>query len=88
MTPNETKGLLLRIARSYPDGKVTAERGPRLSVFWNGEELPDVVAVEPEHDAVWQYLRNPETGAVMMCADGSAPVVERRLLLDLEYRLL
>lgn len=88
MTPEQTKVLLLRIAKSYPDGKVTPERGPRLSVFLNGQELPDVVAVEPEHDAVWQYLRNPETGDVMICADGSSLVLERRILLEPEYRLL
>lgn len=88
MTPEDTKGLLLRIARSYPDGKVTADRGPRLSVLWNGEELKDVVAIEPEHDAVWQNVRHPETGHILPAAVGDGCVVERRVLLNPEYRLL
>lgn len=88
MTPDETKGLLLRIARSYPDGKVTPCRGPRVSVRWNGEDLPDIVAIEPEHDAVWQNIRSMETGQLLICADGSGPVSERRVLLNPEYVLL
>lgn len=88
MTPEDTKGLLLRIARSYPDGKITSQRGPRLAVFWNGEDLPDVVAVEPENDAIWQNVRHPETGGFLLTASGDGFVVERRLLQNPEYRLI
>lgn len=88
MTPEATKELLLRIARSYPDGKVTPSRGPRLAVFWNGEDLPDVVAVEPEHDAIWQNIRNPDTGKHLFTVDGKDFVMERRVLHNPEYRLL
>lgn len=88
MNREQTQALVMRISRSYDDGLLTGRWCPRIRVFnAAGNEMKDVAAVDPVEGYAWIYLRNPETGQLMVNATGDELVQERIRLVDPEYEL-